>query len=114
MPVTPAPLADRVALVTGGGKGIGRATCLELLDAGARVVCLDLDENAAAALALGVWGRIDLLVNNESPRNRSAIDLSSSRETLSLHDYRAAVDKIFDDGDHSLRVVLHQLIEPLR
>ncbi len=92
-PNTAPPLADRVALVTGGAKGIGRASCLELLAAGARVFCLDLDENAGTALAdetdapdrfrflptdvaraaeceaavaaaLETWGRIDLLVNN--------------------------------------------------
>jgi NAD(P)-dependent dehydrogenase (short-subunit alcohol dehydrogenase family) len=39
----PAPLAGRVALVTGAASGIGRATTLALLDAGAAVVGLDLD-----------------------------------------------------------------------
>ena len=35
--------ADKVALVTGGGCGIGHAMCLAFADAGARVVCVDID-----------------------------------------------------------------------
>ncbi len=87
-------LDGRVALVTGGGAGIGRAACLRLGDEGASVVVGDvvteaaeetaalLERSGAAALALtmdvasptqvcaaidAAWarfGRLDVLVNN--------------------------------------------------
>jgi meso-butanediol dehydrogenase/(S,S)-butanediol dehydrogenase/diacetyl reductase len=46
----------RVALVTGGGSGIGEATCRRLADEGARVVVVDIDEAAARHVAGDVGG----------------------------------------------------------
>jgi rhamnulose-1-phosphate aldolase/alcohol dehydrogenase len=50
----PRPLAGRVALVTGGGSGIGRATARRLAAEGACVVVADRDEAAASAVASGI------------------------------------------------------------
>jgi NAD(P)-dependent dehydrogenase (short-subunit alcohol dehydrogenase family) len=44
-------LKDKVALITGAGSGIGRATALLFSKEGAAVVCVDVNESAAAETA---------------------------------------------------------------
>src|SRR5438309_172036 len=86
-------LADKVAIITGSGRGIGRAIAEAMMNEGAKVVISDINEQLCADTAkelagkgeaIGVpcnvtntesvekmvdevvkkWGRVDILVNN--------------------------------------------------
>ena len=96
-------LADRVALVTGAGRGIGRAVALALADAGARVCVNDINPDTARATAQDIqkqdgqafdyaadvsnkmqvgpmveavrdrWGCLDILVNNAGVEPKASV-----------------------------------------
>ena len=50
-------LAGKIALVTGGGSGIGAATCRAFAAAGAELAVVDLNEAAAAAVAAEIHAK---------------------------------------------------------
>lgn len=49
-------LQDRVAVITGAGSGIGLATARRFAEEGAKVVCVDVDEEAGGKAANEVGG----------------------------------------------------------
>jgi NAD(P)-dependent dehydrogenase (short-subunit alcohol dehydrogenase family) len=109
-------LSQRVAIVTGAARGLGRAHALALGHSGARVLVNDLDLSSAGlvceeiirlggealassanvqdvsevetmvALALHRWGRVDILVNN------AGILRDRTFAKLDLADFRLVLD----------------------
>ncbi len=49
-------LDGKIALVTGGGSGLGKADCLQMAAEGATVYVTDIDQAAAQAVADGIGG----------------------------------------------------------
>lgn len=76
-------LDGRVAIVTGGGSGIGRATCRALAQAGAIVAVTDIDGEAAGFVA-------DEISSNVSVSEAHVMDITRDKEV------DAVVERVFD------------------
>jgi NAD(P)-dependent dehydrogenase (short-subunit alcohol dehydrogenase family) len=77
-------LDGKVALVTGGASGLGRATAEELTRAGAQVVICDLPGSDGAAVADGLTGAMFAAADvTDEDQVRAAVD--AARELGGLH-----------------------------
>ena len=73
-------ISDRVFLVTGGGSGLGAAVARMVVDAGGKVVIVDLNAEAGMAMAsdLGAASRFCRADVAQEADGRAAIDLAVS------------------------------------
>lgn len=109
-------LKDKVAVITGGGRGLGESLCHVLSESGAHIVCADIQEELAAnvvqdlngsgcrslSLKLDVadadsveravkivvaqFGRVDILVNN------AGIDVTLPLDEMSVKQWDRIID----------------------
>jgi len=75
-------LHDSAALVTGGASGLGAATARLLADRGARVVLLDLNEQAGEALARELDGAFVRADVTDPGQVQAAVDAASALAPL--------------------------------
>ena len=117
-------LTDRLAVVTGGAQGIGRAIVETLQEAGAHLVIADLNPQSGAQTAaelgaefihvdvtssasvdaaveqlVATHGRIDIWVND------AGIDRNAPAESMSDEDWRAVMAVNLDGTFHCCRAV---------
>jgi NAD(P)-dependent dehydrogenase (short-subunit alcohol dehydrogenase family) len=74
-----APLHGKVAIVTGGASGLGRATALALAAAGAEVVVADLDVDGGREVADLVGGSFRPCDVSDLDANRALVDFAVER-----------------------------------
>jgi NAD(P)-dependent dehydrogenase (short-subunit alcohol dehydrogenase family) len=104
-------LKDKIALVTGGGSGIGAALCRRFTEEGARVVVVDLDGDAAQKVADQVNGTALTVDVGSAQANATMIDDAETAvgpiDLLALNAGIGAgggVEAPDDDWDRSWRV----------
>jgi len=98
--------AGRVALVTGAGRGVGRAIASELHAGGARVAISDIDGAAADAAACALdLGRITAIALSLDVRDRKAFEAARDR----LVQVWGKIDIVVNNAGHGKRTLTAEI-----
>ena len=99
---SPSPLAGRAAIVTGGGRGIGRAIAHAIASQGASVMVADLDADSANRVAAELGGRavgVGADISNLADVDRLVNSCISEFGALDILVNNAAVTRFVDVMD---------------
>src|SRR5947208_6460648 len=110
------------AIVTGGGSGIGRATCMRMAREGAAVAVLDLDGDAAEVVAKEIDGHaFQVDVSQGEELARTVADAARALGGLSIMFNNAGVGSFsplhrysFEEWDRVVRVNLYGVFHGIR
>lgn len=88
-------MSGKVALVTGGGNGIGRAVCMEFAREGAKVVVVDIDAPSAERTAISVQE-----IGGESDHFQADVSRASDVQAYIAHTLRVfgRIDTFFNNA----------------
>ncbi|MFC5261964.1 bifunctional aldolase/short-chain dehydrogenase [Kribbella qitaiheensis] len=103
----PKPLATRVAFVTGGGSGIGKAIAHRLAAEGACVVVADLDVAAAEAVAKEIGSTDQAIAVSADVSNGDAVDRAMREAVLAF----GGVDLVVNNAGLSISKPLLETTE---
>jgi NAD(P)-dependent dehydrogenase (short-subunit alcohol dehydrogenase family) len=111
-------LQNKVALVTGAARGIGRATARLLADNGARVILADIDEGAATEAAATLPGAVPLRMDVSSATEVEAgvgkivaqlgrVDILVKNAGINTMNHRVTIDRFpIEEWDRIMAVDL--------
>jgi rhamnulose-1-phosphate aldolase/alcohol dehydrogenase len=103
----PKPLTGKVALVTGGGSGIGRAIALRFSEAGAVVVVADLNDESARATADRIGSADAALAIEADVTNEAAVRAAVDSAVLTY----GGIDIVVNNAGLSLSKSLRETTE---
>src|ERR1700730_13848317 len=95
-------LANKVVLITGGGSGIGKASCLLFAKEGAKVVVVDLKKDTAEATAREIGGNARAFGADISKAKDAEAMVAFAEKSFGRLDVVLSNAGVFHPDDHSV------------